>query len=332
MTEQQQRFQRSPVFRLFAAELKETTVELQKNSEDQYEKQYFLLPSGVAVSKVMVIGTAVEKEDVGQDQPFWRIRVADATGGIAVYAGQYQAEAAQVIAGMQVPCFVAVVGKPSVYRPDGGPVVSIRPDSVIIVDEQTRSSFTIDAARQLVARAAAMKTHAEDVMIQKARAAYPNITSNSLLLMADQALKSLLAPEEQQTPAGGEQTPTKDVQKEPATDDTPPAEQKSPEKQKEKAAKKNSSPPAKAKPEQGMGSHSGGRGAAPEPFASGTKELADTLDEILQKEGALNIGGISRALKEKGITTYMDPLEEALRLLIKEGRIFEPKVGTFKAA
>lgn len=334
--EQQQRFQRAPIHKMFAAELRDTTIELQKNSDDLYEKQYFLLPSGVAVSKVMVVGTVVEKEDVGDQQPFWRIRVADATGAIMVYAGQYQPEAAQMIAGLEIPCFVAVVGKPSIYRPEGSPVVSIRPESIVIVDEQTRSSFIVDAARQLITRAAAMKTQPDTVMVKLAREKYPNITPNTLLGMADGALKSLLAPESEKS-AGADEPTGVDKQVDPAPEakpedkkETPPA---TPEKPKDKKAKKEppSSPPAKAKPEQGVGSHRGGRDAAPEPFGGGIKELADIVEEILRSNGVLNAGGITKALKEKGITTYVQNLEDAIKLLKQEGRISEPKLGAFRA-
>lgn len=337
--EQQQRFQRAPIHKMFAAELKDTTIELQKNSDDQYEKQYFLLPSGVAVSKVMVVGTAVEKEDIGDREPFWRIRVADATGAIMVYAGQYQPEAAQMIAGLQIPCFVAVVGKPSVYRPEGGPVVSIRPDSIVIVDEATRSSFIVDAARQLIARATALKTHPETVMAQKALAEYPNISANELLGMADGALKSLLAPEGEKSVGADEPTGV-DKQVDPAPEakpedkkETPPA---APEKPKDKKAKKETpgAPPAKAKPKQGVNAQSTGAtvgGDAAEPFGGGIKELADIIEEILRSNGVLNAGGITKALKEKGITTYVQNLEDAIKLLKQEGRISEPKLGAFRA-
>lgn len=319
----EQRFQRSPVYRMFAAELKDTVIELEKNGSDQYEKQYFLPPSGVPVSKVMIVGVAVEKEDVGDDQSFWRIRIADATGAITAYAGQYQPEAAQVMAGLEIPSFVAIVGKPSVYRPEGGPVVSIRPDSVVIVDEATRASFTIDAARQLIARATELKLHPDTVMAQMARSKYPNIGPNILLNMADQAIKSLLAPEPEKTP-----------------DTVPPvpAEQKAEQevKQEEKPANKKETPPAappekpKEKPKEKPPKSKEAKKA--EPFGGGTEELADIVEEILKKDGPLNASGIAKGLKEKSIMTYVDTLEEALRLLKKEGRIIEPKTGVFKAA
>ncbi len=86
-------FKRTPTIRMLAEEVRDTTIEIQSGG-DQYTPTVYLSPTGAEVNRVLIAGTAVEKEDVGSDNSFWRVRVADPTGEIFVYAGQYQPEAA----------------------------------------------------------------------------------------------------------------------------------------------------------------------------------------------------------------------------------------------
>ena len=64
--------------------------------------------------------------------------MSDPTGSFFIYAGQYQPEAAQVLAECETPAFVAIVGKPSTYTTaDGSVLTSVRPESIHIVDGDT---------------------------------------------------------------------------------------------------------------------------------------------------------------------------------------------------
>jgi RPA family protein len=60
----------------------------------------------------------------------------------------------QQIARVEPPAFVAVVGKPNVFEaPDGGGVyVSLRAESVTVVDRETRDLWVLDAARATLDR------------------------------------------------------------------------------------------------------------------------------------------------------------------------------------
>ena len=77
----------------------------------------------------------------------------DPTGSILIYAGQYQPEAAQVLAGLETPCFVAVVGKPNLYQTDDGNIIiSLRAESISQANESTRNQWILDTARRTLER------------------------------------------------------------------------------------------------------------------------------------------------------------------------------------
>ena len=68
-------------------------------------------------------------------------------------AGSYQPEAMQQLARIETPAFVAVVGKPNLYqKPDGAYLVSVRVESITVVDKDTRELWVLDAAKATLDR------------------------------------------------------------------------------------------------------------------------------------------------------------------------------------
>ena len=167
-------FERMKAARLFAAELKATTVEVPKKGGDQYESQLYLTQTGAKAARVMVVGTATEIEDIGTDNNFYRMRVSDPTGVHFVTAGQYQPEAAKVMQELieRLPAFVAVIGKVSLYNNgENTTLVSIRAEQVAIVDENVRDTWLLETAKVTLDRLCALK--ANPVLEQEVAAAYP---------------------------------------------------------------------------------------------------------------------------------------------------------------
>jgi RPA family protein len=146
-------FAREVAYRVFAQELRDTTLVLERDSEDAYAPQYVVTPTGAKVNRVFIVGTLTEKEDIGTDAEYWRARISDPTGTFFVYAGQYHSDAARVIADAPVPEFLAVVGKVGVYTTEEGNVMtSIRPESVSVVDAVIRDRWVVETARQTLDR------------------------------------------------------------------------------------------------------------------------------------------------------------------------------------
>src|SRR5512137_2318401 len=152
-------FSREVAKRIFAEELKSSNYSF-RDGEDQhqYAPSYLLTPTGAKCNRVFMVGTLTEKDDIGGDTEYWRGRVVDPTGSILIYAGQYQPEAAQILAGLEAPSFVAVVGKPNLYQTDDGNIIiSLQAESIQRVDESTRNQWVLDTARRTLERLTDLK-------------------------------------------------------------------------------------------------------------------------------------------------------------------------------
>jgi len=155
--------QREVARRLFAKELQESTL-FYKEHDDAYAPQYLLTPTGAKCNRVFVVGTLTEKENVGVDADYWRARIADPTGVFPIYAGQYQQQAVTQLSSIEVPSFVAVIGKLNVFHADEGPIkVSIRPEFINVVDAETRDRWVLETAEKTLERIERLKHDDEDM-------------------------------------------------------------------------------------------------------------------------------------------------------------------------
>ncbi len=138
--------------RAFAAEFNDATYTF-KESDDERAPVFSLLPTGERANRVFVVGTLTETEDVGEESEYWRGRIVDPTGTFFAYAGQYQPDATATLRDAEPPAYVAVVGKPRTYETDDGEInVSLRPESITIVDEATRSRWVVETAERTLDR------------------------------------------------------------------------------------------------------------------------------------------------------------------------------------
>jgi RPA family protein len=138
--------------RVFADEFNDAAFTF-KESDDDRAPVYLLLPTGAKANRVFFVGTLTEKDDVGEDSEYWRGRIVDPTGTFFVYAGQYQPEAAGTLRDLEPPAYVAVVGKPRTYETDDGSVnVSVRPESIQVVDAATRDRWVVETAERTLDR------------------------------------------------------------------------------------------------------------------------------------------------------------------------------------
>ncbi|SEH49291.1 hypothetical protein SAMN05192561_10355 [Halopenitus malekzadehii] len=140
--------------RVFATEFNDAGYTF-KESEDERAPVYSLLPTGESANRVFFVGTLTEKDDVGEDNEYWRGRIVDPTGTFFVYAGQYQPEAANTLRELEPPAYVAVVGKPRTYETDDGSInVSVRPESITRVDATVRDRWVAETAERTLERVA----------------------------------------------------------------------------------------------------------------------------------------------------------------------------------
>jgi hypothetical protein len=174
--------------RVFAQEFRNSDLSF-RDGDDIYSPQYLLTPTGARVNRLFIAGTLIETENIGTESEYWRGRVADPTGSFLIYAGQYQPEAARVLAECETPEFVSVVGKPSTFTtPEGNVLTSVRPESVNIIDADTRDRWVLDTALRTVERIASLDSN--DQYIAKAREHY-NTDPRYYSGMVREALRSL---------------------------------------------------------------------------------------------------------------------------------------------
>ena len=146
-------YNREVAYRVFAKELRDTDIVLERDENVTYAPQYIMTPTGAKVNRVFVVGTLTEIEDVGQDTEYWRIRMEDPTGIFLAYAGQYQPDATRALVHANIPEILAMVAKIAVYMPeDGGTVISLRPETVVVVDAVARDRWIFQTAQQTLAR------------------------------------------------------------------------------------------------------------------------------------------------------------------------------------
>jgi RPA family protein len=290
-------FERMKAARLFAAELKATTVEVPKKGGDQYESQLYLTQTGAKAARVMVVGTATEIEDIGTDNNFYRMRVSDPTGVHFVTAGQYQPEAAKVMQELieRLPAFVAVIGKVSLYNNgENTTLVSIRAEQVAIVDENVRDTWLLETAKATLDRLSALK--ANPVLEQEVVAAYPTRENYK------EIVKKVIT-EMKSTPVGGASQPA--ATQAPAATATVAT---APE------ALASATPPVQK------------RAAQADPSEEDLKKFIEQKLISMNNGGkGVKIGHLAHQGKGAGISSIK--LEELIAALKHEGRIYEPKNG-----
>ena len=305
MSQETRTFKRAPVTKILIAELFRTTHTLPRG-EGQYEAQTYMTPTGRTISKVMIAGAAIEKEDVGKDQTMWRLRISDPSGTIQVYAGTYQPEAAQAIAGLEIPSFVAVVGKVHLYNPeDGSVIISIRPDSVTLIDVASRDSLILDASLSTLR---SIRKTTDEKMAEVAGIYGEKDGKEAYILIARQAIEGLLESfqekaEKVSAPAQVEQkVVTESVSPHPKT-----------EKGKEK---KNAPEKEHDKTDTSIG--------------DAIQTVQEVILEILQEKGTIKYEDIPDLLKAREVNPNMVDWTSAVKRLMQEGYCCEPRIGTLR--
>lgn len=310
-----QTFKRSSVTKILITELIRTTHALPKG-EEQYEAQTYLSPTGRTIAKVMICGTAIEKEDVGKDSSLWRVRISDPSGTVQIYAGMYQPEAAAVIAQLDIPCFVAVVGKVHIYEPEpGSHIVSIRPDSVTVIDGKTRDDFILDAALSLIR---SVRKISDEVMKKVAGIYGEKDDKETYIFVARQAIESLLPDgfdahyDDKAGEAKQDKQESKQSQK--APDSVPP--------------KLDSKPPTS--PSSSPIDKAGKKGKTSESIDSGIKTVQEVILDILTEKGTVKYEDLPEMLKARGVNPLMVDWTSAVKRLMNEGCCCEPKIGVLR--
>ena len=108
---------RETAWRVFATELNSTTLEIKATEEKQ--PSYIVTPLGAKINRVLIAGVMTEKENIGsEEEPMWIARIQDVSGCFFINVGRFQPEASAAIADIEMPSFVAAVGRVRTYTTD----------------------------------------------------------------------------------------------------------------------------------------------------------------------------------------------------------------------
>ena len=148
---------RETAWRVFATELNSSTLEIKATEEKA--PSYIVTPLGAKINRVLVAGVMTEKENIGSDEePMWKARIQDVSGSFYINVGRFQLEASAAIADIEIPSFVAAVGRVRTYTTDDQRVfVSVRPEHIVPITETVRNEWILETAKSTWKRLTATK-------------------------------------------------------------------------------------------------------------------------------------------------------------------------------
>ena len=300
---------RQTAWRVFAGEFNDSTVEIK--GEGEMTPSFVVTPLGAKVNRLFIIGVLTDVENISEDGELVRAHISDPTGVFTLYSGQYQQEATNALSDIEVPAFVAVIGKARTYTPeDGGLYVSIRPEKIMEVTADVRDKWILETCKNTKDRIEAFleatqmsESGASDLKklgfsqeltegISTALENYQNVDLKKYVSIIQESLQ-YLQPRKETLPDTKIEEKTKEKkQKVEKTDET---------KKEEK------------------------------PKDSDSEEIENAVLETIKgiegKEGAA-WDSITEKCEKAGIDK--DSIEEALTSLMDKGLIYEPILGTIK--
>ena len=308
---------REPAWRVFAGEYNDSTVEIKGSGEKA--PSYVVTPLGARINRLFVVGVLTDVENISEGGEMLRAHLSDPTGVYTLYSGQYQQDATTSLSHIDVPAFIAVVGKARTYKPeDGDMYVSIRPELVREVKADIRDRWIVETCVQTKDRISAIlegkkmnPVNAYDLRklgysrelsdgVVSALKHYGDVNVSKYVTVVQESLQ-YLAPTREKQPEIVVPKPEKKEQ------EVPKVKLKA-----EKKRKKEEPVVPPSEPAEGM-------------------EVEDVVLETIKKaegdDGAA-WDDIVKKCKKSGLTE--DQIEEALTSLMDKGLIYEPVLGTIK--
>lgn len=303
---------REAAWRVFAGEYNDSNVEVKGDGEKT--PSYVITPLGAKINRLFIIGVLTDVENVSEDGDLVRSHISDPTGVFTLYSGQYQQSVTDALKDIEVPAFVAIVGKAKTYTPEEGTIyVSVRPENIVEVDANVRDRWILETCKstkeriEAVVEAKKMEpsntadlekigyTNALSEGVITALKNYEDVDLNKYIALIHESLQYLT----------------------PGENSLPDISSKS--KKTEKKVKKELNDAGSA------------TGAEVKEDNARFEEIEKTVLETIKKiEG--NDGAAWDSITEKCEKTGLDhdSIEEALTSLMDKGLIYEPILGTIK--
>ena len=325
---------RETAWRIFAGEFNDSTVEIK--GEGEMTPSYVVTPLGAKVNRLFVIGVLTDIENISENGELVRAHISDPTGVFTLYSGQYQKEATDSLTNIEVPAFVAVIGKARTYSPEEGTIyVSIRPERVMEVNAEIRDRWILETCKstkdRIEAYFEAMKMSESNVNdlkklgyskelsegIVEALKNYGSIDLNRYVTLIQESLQ-YLKPSKETLPdlKIDEQVEEKEEIK---------VEEKKEEEVKPIEETLEVEEPIEIKPKEEKQEETK---EEEDKFAENEDTVLDTIKKIEGDDGA-PWDLITEKCEKAGLDK--DSIEEALTSLMDKGLIYEPILGTIKS-
>jgi RPA family protein len=133
--------------RVFAGEFGSSTLTVQ---DDVTGNPAWVVTTGGAWCRFMFIAGALTEVSERGDMVYFRI--ADPTGVFDLVIGGRNTALAETFCKIPVPSFVTCTGRAQLFYKKGETVVSIRPDTIVVVDRQVRDQWVIATAQSTLER------------------------------------------------------------------------------------------------------------------------------------------------------------------------------------
>lgn len=324
---------RETAWRVFAGEYNDSTFEIK--GEGEMAPSYIVTPLGAKVNRVFIIGVLTDVENVSEGGDLVRARISDPTGVFTMYSGSYQQDVTDMLHKIEVPAFVAVIGKVRTYIPEEGTLyVSIRPEKILEVTADVRDKWILETCKntkdRIEAVVEAMKLeNLSEFDLKKlgfskdlcegliaARQHYGKVDLEKYIRLIHESLEYL-------TP-GKESLPDlkkKEDKKQEKIDEEPISNEEDLEEAEITTADTIQTPDTEKKeetPEQEESDNS----------LETEETVLGVIKEIEGEDGA-QWDTITEKCEKKGLD--QDNVEEALTSLMDKGLIYEPVLGTIKS-
>ncbi|KYK26516.1 hypothetical protein AYK20_03700 [Thermoplasmatales archaeon SG8-52-1] len=321
---------RETAWKIFAGEYNDSTVELK--GEGEMAPSYVVTPLGAKVNRLFIIGVLTDVENVSENGELLKAHVSDPTGVFTLYSGQYQQEATNALSNIEVPAFVAVIGKAKTYKPEEGTFyVSIRPEKIMEVSADIRDKWIIETCKNTRDRIEAVfeamkmnESNANELRklgygkelsegIVEALKNYGKVDLNKYIAIVQESLQYLTPNKEKLPDLKNDEKETQDELKESKIDEEPTEPQDI-----NITANVEEENAEEIKIDQ-------------EKEDDKSIEIENTvLDAIKQIEGddGASWDSITEKCEKAGLDR--DLIEEALTSLMDKGLIYEPILGTIK--
>jgi len=147
---------RQPAIRVFPYELNRSKV-LIKKTKDGRTYNFLLTPLGALVNRVFMVGTIFSKEEITDD--LLKVQISNPGSSFYIKAGKFTPGPREKLRKYEEGDFVAVVGKISVFQPEGSNrfLVSITPEEVNKVTNREMVYWIYDTSRKTLMRIRAMR-------------------------------------------------------------------------------------------------------------------------------------------------------------------------------